>query len=89
MRNGAGTKWTIKHVTWLNKLELDPIYRETLNEYMASYEEQETKISRYDKRIDEIAAETRYQENAKKLGCFLGIGTHPSLMYWSPKQQAA
>ena len=46
---------------------------------MASYEEQETKISRYDKRIDEIAAETRYQENAKKLGCFLGISTHTAL----------
>ena len=74
-----GTKWTIKHVTWLNKLELDPMYRETLNEYMASYEEQEAKIERYDKRIEEIAAEVRYQENAKKLGCFLGIKTHTAL----------
>ena len=68
-----GTKWTIKHITWLNKLELDPMYRETLNEYMASYEEQEAKIERYDKRIEEIAAEERYQKNAKDLGCFLGI----------------
>ena len=75
----TGTKWTIKHVTWLNKLELDPMYRETLNEYMASYEEQEAKIERYDKRIEEIAAEARYQENAKKLGCFLGIRTHTAL----------
>ena len=31
----TGTKWTNKHVGWLKKLELDPIYRETLNEYMA------------------------------------------------------
>lgn len=75
----VGTKWTIKHVTWLNKLELDPMYRETLNEYMASYDEQEAKIERYDKRIEEIAAEARYQENAKKLGCFLGIRTHTAL----------
>ena len=75
----VGTKWTIKHVTWLNRLELDPMYRETLNEYMASYEEQEVKIERYDKRIEEIAAEARYQENAKKLGCFLGIRTHTAL----------
>ena len=74
-----GTKWTIKHITWLNKLELDPMYRETLNEYMASYEEQEAKIERYDKRIEEIAAEERYQENAKKLGCLLGIRTHTAL----------
>lgn len=75
----AGTKWTIKHVTWLNKLKLAPMYRETLNEYMASYEEQEAKIQRYDKRIEEIAAGSRYQENAKKLGCFLGIRTHTAL----------
>lgn len=75
----TGTKWTIKHVTWLKKLELDPMYRETLNEYMVSYEEQEAKIERYDKRIEEIASEARYQENAKKLGCFLGIRTHTAL----------
>ena len=75
----VGTKWTNKHVIWLNKLDLDPMYRETLNEYMASYEEQMAKIERYDKRIEEIAAEARYQENAKKLGCFLGIRTHTAL----------
>ena len=75
----SGTKWTIKHILWLSKLDLDPMYRETLNEYMASYEEQESKIERYDKRIEEIAAEERYQENARKLGCLLGISTHTAL----------
>jgi len=75
----TGTKWTIRHITWLKKLELDPLYRETLNEYMASYEEQDAKIERYDKRIEEIASEARYQERAKKLGCFLGIRTHTAL----------
>ena len=75
----SGTKWTIKHVIWLSKLDLDPMYRETLNEYMASYEEQESKIERYDKRIEEIAVEERYQENARKLGCLLGISTHTAL----------
>ena len=74
-----GTKWTIKHVTWLHRLELEPMYRETLNEYMASYEQLEAKIERFDKRIEEIAAESRYQENVKKLGCFLGIRTHTAL----------
>ena len=28
----AGTKWTIKYVTCLNKLELDPMYQKTLDE---------------------------------------------------------
>ena len=71
--------FVLRHVVWLKKVELDPMYRETLDEYMASYEEQEAKIERYDKRIEEIAAEARYQENAKKLGCFLGIRTHTAL----------
>ena len=75
----TGTKWTIKHVAWLRKLELNPMYRETLDEYMASYEEQEAKIERYDKRIEEISAEMRYKENTEKLGCFLGIRTHTAL----------
>lgn len=75
----SGTKWTIRHVNWLKKLELDSLYRETLNEYMATYDELEAKIERYDKRIEEIAAETRFQEKVGKLGCFLGIRTHTAL----------
>ena len=74
-----GTKWTIKHVTWLRTLELSPLYRETLNEYMASYDEQTAKIERFDKRIEEIAEQERYLEKVKRLGCFLGIKTHTAL----------
>lgn len=75
----TGTKWTIKHVSWLRKLELLPIYRETMDEYMASYEEQTAKIERFDKRIEELASQERYEEKSKKLGCFLGIKTHTAL----------
>lgn len=46
---------------------------------MASYDEQEVKIKHYDQRIDEITTEARYQENAKSLGCFLGIRIHTTL----------
>lgn len=74
-----GTTWTIKHVTWLKNLQLDPMYRETLNEYMASYDEQEAKIERFDKRIEEIASEENYKENVEKLGCLLGMRTHTAL----------
>jgi transposase len=55
------------------------MYRETLNEYLATYENLKTRIECYDKRIEEITDETRYQENAEKLGCFLGIRTHTAL----------
>ena len=44
---------------------------------MASYDEQEAKIERFNKRIEEIAAQSRYKENVGKLCCFLGIRTHP------------
>ena len=34
-----------RHLKWLKKLEItNELYRETLNEYMVSYEEQEAKI---------------------------------------------
>lgn len=76
----AGTKWTLAHLKWLKKLEItNELYRETLDEYMASYEEQEAKIERYDKRIEEIAGQTKYHDKVKKLECFLGIKTHTAL----------
>ena len=37
---------------------------------MASYEEQEAKIERYDKRIGEIAEQTRYHDKVKKMEGF-------------------
>lgn len=73
------TKWTIAHLKWLKQLELSALYRETLDEYMASYDEQTAKIERFDKRIEELASQERYQEKVKKLGCFLGIKTHTAL----------
>lgn len=73
------TKWTIAHLKWLKQLDVPALYRETLDEYMASYDEQTAKIERFDKRIEELAAQERYQEKVKKLGCFLGIKTHMAL----------
>ena len=75
-----GTKWTVKHMKWIKKLEIaNALYQETLDEYIASYEEQEAKIERFDKRIEEISGQEKYQEKVKRLGCFLGIKTHTAL----------
>ena len=74
-----GTHWTGKHLQWLRALKLPELIRETLNEYMATYDELTAKIDRYDKRIREIAAQSEYQEKVKKLECFLGIKTHTAL----------
>ena len=73
------TKWTIAHLKWLKELKVPSLYRETLDEYMASYDEQTAKIERFDKRIEELASQERYQEKVKKLACFLGIKTHTAL----------
>lgn len=45
--------------------------------YIASYEEQESKIERFDTRIEEVAGQEKYREKVKRLGCFLGIKTEP------------
>ena len=74
-----GTKWTIAHLKWIKKLELAPMYQETLDEYLASYEEHTAKIERFDARIEEIASQAVYAEKVRKLGCFLGVKTHTAL----------
>ena len=75
-----GAKWTQAHLKWIKKLEItNALYRETLDEYMASYEEAEAKIERFDKRIEEISEQTKYHEKVKRLGCFLGIKTYTAL----------
>ncbi|MGN8739915.1 IS110 family transposase [Bilifractor sp. HCP3S3_D3] len=73
------TKWTIKHLNWLKKLDVQGLFRETLDEYLASYDEQTAKIERFDKRIEELAEDTDYKDNVRKLGCLLGIKTHTAL----------
>ena len=75
----TGNNWTNSHVAWLRRLELPALYKETFDEYLASYDEQTAKIERFDKRIEELASEKAYCEKVKKLRCFLGIETHTAL----------
>lgn len=74
-----GTKWTLKYVTWLRKLELSPLYWEALDEYLASYDEQTAKIERFDRRVEELASQKAYVEKTKELVCLLRIKTHTAL----------
>ncbi|MDE6640139.1 MAG: hypothetical protein K2K63_06425 [Acetatifactor sp.] len=68
-----GTKWTLAHLRWLKQLVLKGLYRETLEEYMATYEEQTAKIDRFDQRIEEVAEQERFNnaKNFKISGIFL------------------
>ena len=56
-----GTKWTLRHVSWLRKLELSPLHWERLDEYLASYDEQVAKIERFDNWIEELSAQKSYE----------------------------
>ncbi len=53
--------------------------RETLNEYLSTYEYLENRIETFNQRIGELASETEYVEKVKKLVCLLGVKTHTAL----------
>ena len=74
-----GSYWTGKHVAWLRALKLSAMIRETLDEYLSTYDDLTARIKRYDERIQEIAGQKEYNEKVRKLECFLGIKTHTAL----------
>ena len=76
---GGRNYWTIKHVAWLNSIDLGGILQETLNEFFVIYEYLTDKIERIDKRIEELADGERYKENVSKLSCLIGVKTHTAL----------
>ena len=76
---GGKNYWTIKHVAWLNSLDMGGVLQETLDEYLVTYEYLTDKIERFDKRIEELASDERYDEKVKKLSCLIGVKTHTAL----------
>ena len=67
--------WTRTYLDWLWKLELRPLQKETLNEYLTTYAALTEKIERLDKRIAEFSTLDPYREKVQNLQCFLGIRT--------------
>jgi len=76
---GGKNYWTIKHVAWLNSLDICGVLQETLDEYLVTYEYFTDKIVRLDKRIEEYACGERYQDKVNKLKCLIGVKTHTAL----------
>jgi len=74
-----GGNWTARHVQWLRSLELSGVEKETMDEYLLTYEQLKDKVERLDKRIEELAASPPYIEGAKKLSCLLGVRAHTAL----------
>lgn len=73
------SKWTESHIKWLKNLELSELQRETLDEYLLTYQVMEDKIRRLDARIEELACREEYRNKVNKLCCFIGIKTHSAL----------
>jgi len=71
--------WTVRHVAWLNSLDIGGILQEVLDEYLATYEYLTDKIERLDQRIEEMSKEEQYQEKVKKLSCLIGVKTLTAL----------
>ena len=76
---GTRNNWTDAHRKWLRSLVLTGLDQETLNEYLLALDQLEEKISRIDKRIEEIAAASQYAKSVGKLRCFLGIENYTAL----------
>jgi len=73
------SNWTIAHLKWLRSLELTPLHREIISEYLGTYDHLTDKVQRLDKGIGEFAAQEAYCEKEKKLKCFIGSKTHTAL----------
>ena len=56
---GGKTYWTIAHLKWLRNLELEGLDKETLSEYLITYEYLVDKIKRFDERIEELAGKEK------------------------------
>lgn len=69
------SRWTISHIEWLKGLELDPMYEEILEEYLSQLEILETKIGRFQYKLEELSQEAPYQEKIGELRCLKSIDT--------------
>ena len=59
--------WTVRHIAFLKNIELSGLLRETMDEYIDSYEKSVEKLNRLEGKIEERANLERYKENTDKL----------------------
>ena len=71
--NYRATKWTAAHLKLLRETELPALVRETLNEYLATYDQLTAKIAAFEARIEELSRQPAYDTPVSRLACFCGM----------------
>ncbi len=75
------SKWTMRHLAWVRKLDCTVLQREIINEYLATYDTLTNKMKALDVRIEDFAKIERYSGTVRKLTCIKGISTHTALSF--------
>lgn len=69
------SKWTAAHFRWMKELELNGIFRETLDEYLSTLDTLLERIERFQNRLVELSVREDYKEPVANLRAFKGIDT--------------
>lgn len=67
--DATASHWTQAHLKWLRILEPEGLYQDILT----TYDRLTDTLERLERRIEELAADTDYQEKVHKLTCLLPI----------------
>ncbi|MGC4018601.1 MAG: transposase [Muricomes sp.] len=82
---GGKTYWTIAHMKWLKSLDLTGLDKETLSEYLITYDYLTDKIERFDKRIEELASGEKYEKKVKNMSYSCGLADGIRMMKYIEK----
>ena len=73
------TYWTSRHIKWLKDLELNGLFRETLDEYIDTFEKNIEKLERLDGKILDRSNMERYKKATDNLSCLKGVSKQGAL----------
>ena len=71
--------WTIKYRKWLKTLDLRPLVRVTLGEYLHHLDVLEEDLGRYEDMVDKLVVDSPHKADIEALKCFAGIDTLSAL----------
>ena len=74
------SRWIPTHIKWLKELELADMYREILDEYLSQLDVLNTKIERFQNKLEELSHEEPYEEKIGQLRCIKGINTTSAMI---------